>query len=127
MRYAVISARTVGVIGVLAIIVLSLVTGAHRPHTWLPGKAEHFVAYCGAASALAVGFPAAASRLAAASGLAFLAGAMEVFQHLVPGRNAAVSDALASAAGGVFGIAIGSIVYAAAARAYKSSAAPGTG
>jgi VanZ family protein len=127
MRRAIIFARTAGVIGVLAIIVLSLVPGPHRPHTWLPGKAEHFVAYCGTASVLALGFHAAASRLGAALGLAVLAGLMEAMQRSVPGRHAAISDALVSAAGGVAGIAIGAILYSAAARAYKSSTAPRIG
>jgi hypothetical protein len=38
-------ARAAGFFGVLAIIVLSLVPGAYRPHTGLPGVAEHFIAY----------------------------------------------------------------------------------
>ncbi|SFK60765.1 hypothetical protein [Methylocapsa palsarum] len=127
MRYAVFFARIAGVLGVLAIVVLSLVPGSQRPHTWLPGKAEHFVAYCGTASALALGFPAAACRIAAASCLAFLAGAMEVLQRSVHGRHAAFSDALVSALGGVFGVVIGAILYAAAARAYKNSSTPRVG
>jgi VanZ family protein len=127
MRYAVNLARAVGVIGVLAIVGLSLVPGAHRPHTGLPGKAEHFIAYLGTASALALGFHAASSRLAAALGLALLAGTMECLQLSVPGRHAAILDAFASASGGVVGIGIGAVLYTFAARAYKSSGAPGTG
>jgi VanZ family protein len=127
MKYAVVLARAAGVIGVLAIVGLSLVPGSHRPHTWLPGKAEHFIAYLGTASALALGFHAASSRLAAALGLALLAGAMEYLQHSVPGRHAAVLDAFASASGGVVGIAIGAVLYAFAARAQKSARAPGPG
>lgn len=120
MRFGVTIARVAGALGILAIIVLSLVPGPHRPHTWLPGKAEHFVAYCGTALALALGFRAAASRIAIILGLAFLAGSMEVLQRSIAGRHAAISDALVSSSGGVFGIAIGAILYAAAARARKA-------
>ena len=49
-------ARAAGFFGVLAIIVLSLVPGTYRPHTGLPGVAEHFIAYCSTAFAFALGF-----------------------------------------------------------------------
>ena len=39
-------ARAAGFFGVLAIIVLSLVPSTYRPHTGLPGVAEHFIALC---------------------------------------------------------------------------------
>jgi hypothetical protein len=50
-------ARVAGFFGVLAIIVLSLVPGTYRPHTGLPGVAEHFIAYCSTAFAFALGPP----------------------------------------------------------------------
>jgi VanZ family protein len=127
MRYAVNLARAVGVIGVLAIVGLSLVPGGHRPHTWLPGKAEHFIAYLGTASALALGFHAASSRLAAVLCLVLLAGTMECLQLSVSGRHAAILDAFASASGAVVGIGLGAALYTFAARAYKGSGSPRTG
>jgi hypothetical protein len=79
-------ARAAGFFGVLAIIVLSLVPGTYRPHTGLPGVAEHFIAYCLTAFAFALGFRSSASRVVIALVLTLLAGSMEVLQLWVPGR-----------------------------------------
>jgi hypothetical protein len=67
-------ARAAGFFGVLAIIVLSLVPGTYRPHTGLPGVAEHFIAYCSTAFAFALGFRSSASRVVIALALTLLAG-----------------------------------------------------
>ena len=72
--------RAAGFFGVLAIIGLSLVPGADRPHTGLPGMVEHFFAYCFTASALAFGFRTRAAWIAITLGLTLLATSMEVLQ-----------------------------------------------
>jgi VanZ family protein len=119
MTFLVIIARAAGFLGVLAIIVLSLVPGALRPHTGLPGEAEHFLAYCLTAFALAFGFRPAVYRLGLALGLTLLAGSMEIFQHFVPGRHPAIADALASSLGGLLGLTLGSLLFELAAQVFK--------
>jgi hypothetical protein len=68
MKFSIAIVRGAGFFGVLAIIVLSLVPGAYRPHTGLPGQAEHFIAYCSTALALTLGFSSIASRAVIAGG-----------------------------------------------------------
>jgi VanZ family protein len=109
MKFSIALVRAVGFFGVLAIIVLSLVPGANRPHTGLPGAAEHFIAYCLAALALTLGFWSIVSRIAIASGLTLLAASMEILQLWVPGRHPAFMDAAASSLGALLGIAFGQI------------------
>jgi hypothetical protein len=72
-----------------------------RPHTALPGVAEHFIAYYSTALAFAPGFRSKASRVGIALGLALLAGPMEILQLRVPGRHSAILDAVVSSLGGV--------------------------
>ncbi|HUI22631.1 MAG TPA: VanZ family protein [Methylocella sp.] len=103
--------RAAGFFGVLAIIVLSLVPGADRPHTDLPGKAEHFIAYCSTASALAFGFRTRAAWIRIVVGLTLLATSMELLQLWVPGRHSAISDAVVSSLGGLLGIVLGGVVF----------------
>jgi hypothetical protein len=112
-------ARAAAYFGVLAIIVLSLVPGVDRPHTGLPGEAEHFIAYCATASAFALGFWSSASRIVFALGLTLLAGAMEILQLWVPGRHSALMDAVASSMGGLLGIALGGLLFGLATQAHK--------
>jgi hypothetical protein len=112
-------ARAAGFFGVLAIIVLSLVPGTYRPHTGLPGEAEHFIAYYSTAFAFALGFRSRASRVVIAHGLALLAGSMEVLQLWVPGRHPGIIDAVVSSLGGLLGIALGGLVLGLATQAYK--------
>jgi VanZ family protein len=101
--------RAAGLIGVLAIIVLSLVPGADRPHTGLPGKVEHFIAYCSTASALAFGFRTRAAWIAIAVGLTLLATSMELLQLWVPGRHSAIGDAIVSSFGALMGVVLGGV------------------
>lgn len=110
-------ARAAGFFGILAIILLSLVPGSHRPHTGLPGGAEHFAAYCLTAFFLALGFRPLAHRIGLAIGLSLLAASMEVLQHFVHGRHPAIHDALASSLGGFLGLALGSLLIGFAAQA----------
>ena len=112
-------ARAAGFFGVLAIIVLSLVPGTYRPHTGLPGEAEHFIAYYATAFAFALGFRSRASRVVIVLGLTLLAGSMEVLQLWVPGRHSAIIDAVVSSSGGLLGIALGGLVLGLATQAYK--------
>lgn len=93
--------RMAGFFGFLAIIALSLVPGIDRPHTGLPGVAEHFIAYSSTGFAFALGFRSKASRVVIALGLTLLAGSMEVLQLWVPGRHSAISDAAVSSLGGL--------------------------
>jgi hypothetical protein len=51
--------RVAGLACTVALIILSLVTGAERPHTGLPGQIEHIIAYCGTAGLLGLGYPTA--------------------------------------------------------------------
>ena len=120
MTFLIAIARAAGFCGVLASIVLSLVPGPYRPHTGLPGPAEHFMAYCLTASALAFGFRPMAYRLVLTIGLALLAGSMEIFQRWVPGRHPAITDAIVSCLGGLLGVALGSLLFDLATRAYKN-------
>jgi hypothetical protein len=110
-------ARAAAFFGVLAIIILSLLPGIDRPHTGLPGKAEHFIAYCATATAFALGFWSRASRIMIALGLTLLAGSMEIMQLWVPGRHSAIGDAVVSGMGGLLGIALGGLLLSLAARA----------
>jgi len=118
MKFSIAIVRGAGFFGVLAIIVLSLVPGAYRPHTGLPGQAEHFIAYCSTALALTLGFSSIASRAVIAGGLVLLAGSMEILQLWVPGRHSAVMDAVASSLGGFLGIILGHIFLGLAVQAY---------
>jgi VanZ family protein len=112
-------ARTAGFFGVLAIIVLSLAPGTYRPHTGMPGEAEHFIAYYSTAFALALGFQSKASRVVIALGLTLWAGSMEVLQLWVPGRHSAIIDAVISSLGGLLGIALGELLLGLAIQANK--------
>ena len=112
-------ARAAGFFGVLAIIALSLVPGTYRPHTGLPGVAEHFIAYYSTAFAFVLGFRSTASRVVIALGLTLLAGSMEVLQLWVPGRHSAIIDAVFSSLGGLLGIALGGLLLVLAAQGYR--------
>lgn len=91
----------------LAIAVLSLVPGAERPHTGLPGRAEHFVAYAGTGIFLAMGYLGSRQRLLAWTGLAIASGAFEILQGFVAGRSPNQYDVVASVAGLTLGFVCG--------------------
>ena len=112
-------ARVFGLFCVLTIIVLSLVPGVDRPHTGLPGEAEHFIAYCSTGTAFALGFWSIGPRVVIALGLTLLAGSMEILQMWVPGRHPAIVDTVASSMGGLLGIALGGLLLGLAAQARK--------
>lgn len=101
--------RVAGLCGIILILVLSLVPGSERPHTGLPGGAEHFLAYCLTAAVLALGFWAWSTRIAIAVGLAFLASLLEILQLWIPARDAQISDVFVSGLGSLCGIVLGGI------------------
>jgi hypothetical protein len=119
MTFLLTIARAGGFFGILAVIVLSLVPGTYRPHTGLPGEAEHFIAYYSTAFAFAFGFRSKASRFVIALGLTLLAGSMEVLQLWVAGRNSAIIDAVVSSLGGLLGIVMGGLLLGLATGAYN--------
>ena len=114
-------ARVIGLFCVLAIIILSLIPGVVRPHTGLPGKVEHFIAYCSTGTVFALGFWSIGSRVVIALGLTLLAGSMEILQMWVPGRHPAIADALASSMGGLLGIVLGGLLLGLAAQVHNAA------
>ncbi len=86
-------ARALAFARIAAIAVLSLVPGAERPHTGMPGRAEHFVAYGGTGFLLALGYLGWRQRLVAWTGLAAASGLYEILQNFIPGRSPSLFDA----------------------------------
>ena len=105
MQIASSKATAVGslVLAFAAIGVLSLVPGEMRPHTGLPGQAEHFFAY-GLASATLCGLSRTwPTRGIVAGALCLYAGVLETLQIWIPGRHAQFIDFTASASGAICG------------------------
>ena len=84
--------------------ILSLVPGEARPHTGLPGQAEHFFAYLMTGLFLGLGVSRPRYRIGLALGLCVYAGILEIFQIWIPGRNAALMDFAASSTGAFMGM-----------------------
>lgn len=97
------------------IAVLSLVPGELRPHSFLPGEAEHFIAYAVAGLLLALAYPSTRERLLGWLCLSLASGGFEILQNFAPGRSPSVWDAVASTAGLTFGMLLG----AASPRKYR--------
>ncbi len=97
---------------VLAIVVLSLVPGSMRPHTPMPGRMEHFVAYAGAGLFLALGYQSARQRMLGWLCLAAGSGLFEILQNFTPDRGPSAYDALASAGGLTVGLLVGALAAA---------------
>lgn len=87
----------------VVLAVLSLVPGAERPHTGLPGNAEHAIAYALAALVTRLGFPKARSAWIAA-GFCAMAGIFEICQTWIPGRGPGVGNWVASSIGAATGL-----------------------
>jgi VanZ family protein len=90
----------------LALTVLSLVPGHLRPHTGMPGNAEHLVAYALAGAASRIGWQRIPSRnllLAFSIASAFF----EICQIWIPGRTAGIDNWIASTFGALIGISVG--------------------
>ena len=99
------SFRAAGYAAILLIGVLSLVPGTLRPETGAPGQFEHFVAYLGAATFLALGSDKASQRWQGLWLVPFAA-ALEIAQHFVPGRHSRFSDFAVSSVGAILGIIV---------------------
>lgn len=91
----------------IAIVVLSLLPGAARPHTGAPGKIEHFIAYLGTGVFIAGRYGSLRMRLAFWAATATLSFVLEFFQRFVPGRAPDLLDALASSSGLTLGVLLG--------------------
>lgn len=96
-------ARLTGGLAVLGIIVLSVIPGGNRPHSGLPGIAEHFVFYLGGAGLLALGYEKRVSAGVVALVLSLTAVILELAQLVIPHRDANLLDVLVSAAGAIVG------------------------
>jgi VanZ family protein len=97
--------RAAGWVCVGVLIVLSLIPGNERPHTGLPSsQIEHFIAYCGTATLLGLGYPTAKARFGMVAMLAALAAILEMTQQWLPDRHAQFIDFAASAAGACLGM-----------------------
>jgi VanZ family protein len=99
-------ARLAGGLAVMGVIVLSVVPGELRPQTGLPGVAEHFAFYLGGAGLLALGYEKWVSAGVVALVLSLAAVMLELAQLVIPHRDAAPFDVLASAAGAILGAAL---------------------
>ena len=88
---------------VFAITVLSLLPGEERPHTGLPGRLEHAMAYAGTSFLFWFGYSDPRHRLLIWIGLAIASGLFEALQNFIPGRSPSILDALASTLGLTFG------------------------
>lgn len=113
------SAQLLAWMSVLAIAALSLVSGDQRPQSFLPGQAEHFVAYAAAGFFLAQGYPSPRHRIQAWIGMVIASGAFEILQHFVPGRSPSSLDALASASGLTLGLLLSAVTGAAISRVLR--------
>jgi VanZ family protein len=104
------SARVLAWAGILAIVALSLVPGALRPHTMFSGQIEHFTAYAGTGFFLSLGYLERKQRLLGWIGLAIASGLFETLQHIMPNRSPSLFDALASTCGSTLGLVAGVVV-----------------
>ncbi|MHB8886504.1 MAG: VanZ family protein [Methylovirgula sp.] len=91
-------------IGLVGII--SLVPGRWRPHTDLPGPAEHFLAYALAGFVLATQTRSIGGRAVALVFIGVFAGSLEILQKWIPGRDPQFIDFVTSTAGACCGMAV---------------------
>ena len=91
---------------IAAIVVLSLLPDDRMTRTGADGHIEHAVAYAGTAFFVGLAYQPGERWSVLAALMVALAGAMELLQHLSPGRHPAFSDFAASALGAVAGLAL---------------------
>jgi VanZ family protein len=96
--------RVLAWLAIAAIVVLSLLPGQDRPHLVEVSQFEHLGAYGLAGAILALAYARPRWQVATGFGLTALAGALELAQLLVPGRNARVIDWAAGSAGAWAGV-----------------------
>jgi hypothetical protein len=101
------AARIAGWAGIAAITVLSLVPGSERPHTNLPGMAEHFVAYACTGFALSLAYQGLRERLIFWAALGTASGVFEILQMWIPGRSCEIEDVVVSTLGVTTGLLLG--------------------
>jgi VanZ family protein len=102
-------ARIAGWAGIVAITILSLVPGPERPHTGLPGQAEHFAAYACTGFALSLAYRGFRERLTFWAALGTASGVFEILQRWIPGRGSEIADVLVSTLGLTAGLLVGAI------------------
>jgi leader peptidase (prepilin peptidase)/N-methyltransferase len=102
-------ARFAGYVGLPAIVILSLVPGGWRPSIGLAKPVEHAIAYSIVAALLTL---AARARWPQILLLVALAGALEIGQTWIPGRDSNPADFLGSSAGTLLGFGLSSLVLA---------------
>jgi leader peptidase (prepilin peptidase) / N-methyltransferase len=100
-------ARFAGYAGLLAIVILSLVPGEWRPSIGLGKALEHAIAYAVVAAFLTL---AGRARWPQILLLIALAGALEIGQVWVPGRDSNPTDFLGSSAGALLGFGFSSLL-----------------
>jgi len=92
-----------GLLGFVAIVILSLVPSAARPHSGAGGELEHVAAYFLVAAAFGVGFRNRRRILLTALLMVTTAGVLEWLQLFIPGRTAELVGFAASALGTTLG------------------------
>jgi len=96
--------RVIAWLGIATIVVLSIVPGAHRPHVLQAPKLEHLAAYFVASAVLVVSFLERGRHILIGLCLTLLAGALEIAQLSIPGRESKLSDWAVSSLGAWAGI-----------------------
>ena len=88
------------------LLAIPLVPGSDRPHTGMPGNAEHFIAYALSGLACRLTFISWRSRYQLFA-FSLAAGTFEICQIWIVGRSPGVDNWVASTAGALLGICIG--------------------
>jgi VanZ family protein len=104
-------ARVAAWVAVLMLTVLSLVPGDLRPHTPMPGRLDHFMAYGLTGLVIAIGYAPKLIRLSWWGALTVAAGAFECAQAHIPGRSPSMFDAMASSGGLALGLFVASRLF----------------
>ncbi|MBU6528316.1 VanZ family protein [Methylocystis sp. MJC1] len=95
---------------VLVILALSLAPGDARPHTILPGKLEHFIAYAGTGFLFSIAYRCLRTRAQIWGALVIASVVLEAIQSFIPGRSPDLLDALASSMGLTVGLTFGAVL-----------------
>lgn len=98
--------KTLGYAGAVAIVILSLIPSAARPHTGAGGGWEHFTAYLLVALCLGLAYRRMAAFVIVVLALAAGSIVLELLQNFVPGRTPEIDGVLSSTGGALAGIAI---------------------
>jgi len=98
---------SLGILADLAVILVSVVPGELRPHTGSGGGTEHFAAYLFVAFALGVPCKSYRAMYFTALFLTLQAGALEITQFYVPGREPGWAELVTGSLGALLGAASG--------------------